>query len=82
VSFKACTQLSTEFFIFHISIRMNCNRISEGFLYFSAIMCIERHIVTYTRPVIMLYIHSKGLYRLGIPERIHMELLTRKSFRN
>jgi hypothetical protein len=33
VSFKACTQLWTEFFIFHISVRINCNRISEGLLY-------------------------------------------------
>jgi hypothetical protein len=36
VSFKACTQLRTEFFIFHISFRINCNRIIEGLL------CISR----------------------------------------
>jgi hypothetical protein len=31
-SFKACAQLRTEFLIYHISIRINCNRISEGLL--------------------------------------------------
>jgi hypothetical protein len=30
---KVRIQLWTEFFIFHISIRINCNRISEGLLY-------------------------------------------------
>jgi hypothetical protein len=28
-----CTQLWTEFFIFRISIQIDCNRISEGLLY-------------------------------------------------
>jgi hypothetical protein len=36
VSFKIRTQLSTEFFVFHISIRINCNRISDGLLYILA----------------------------------------------
>jgi hypothetical protein len=34
VSFEVCTQLGTEFFIFYISIWINCNRISEGLLYY------------------------------------------------
>jgi hypothetical protein len=33
VSFKICTQVRTEFFISHISIRINSNGISEGLLY-------------------------------------------------
>jgi hypothetical protein len=32
VSFKERTALRTELFIFHISIRIICNRISEGLL--------------------------------------------------
>jgi hypothetical protein len=33
VSFKVCTQPWTVLFVRHISILINCNRISEGFLY-------------------------------------------------
>jgi hypothetical protein len=31
-SFKVLAQLRTEFFIFYISMRINCTRISEGLL--------------------------------------------------
>jgi hypothetical protein len=41
-SFKVCAQLSAEFLIFHISIRINCNRIIENLLY--SIFCIPRNV--------------------------------------
>jgi hypothetical protein len=34
VSFKVCTQMWTAFLIFHTSIRIDCNRISEGLLHY------------------------------------------------
>jgi hypothetical protein len=46
VSFKACTQLWTAFFIFRSGlsdIRINCNRIREGLLYYSSCRPTLRH---------------------------------------
>jgi hypothetical protein len=45
-SFKVCTQLWTEFLIFHISIRINCNRIGEGLLY---VTVTTRQVILLTR---------------------------------